>query len=231
MLGRARYVKEPKTISYEKTLCTVNYGEFVFGRLSWSRDTGVSEQKLRTLIKLLIADGMIDVVTKNYKYTIYKVVNYEKFNRQQTKQYQEELYTDNRSVTICQPSANHLPTAAQPLINKDNKDKQENKDIEKKKKKIQKEKKEKSDVFVSYTENAVLIDTLVEFERMRNTIKKPMTDRAKTMLVNELDKIGSCDEEKIAILNQSIMHCWQGIFPLRGGSQTKQTTGGGKRLG
>ena len=60
---------------------------------------------------------------------------------------------------------------------------------------------------------------LKDFEVMRNKIKKPLTLKAKQMILNKLDKLASDDETKIAILNQSIMHCWQDIYELKDNSQ------------
>jgi len=58
--------------------------------------------------------------------------------------------------------------------------------------------------------------TLIDFYTMRKSIKKPMTDRAKDLLENELSKLAGNDEQlKINILNQSIMYCWQGVFELK----------------
>lgn len=67
----------------------------------------------------------------------------------------------------------------------------------------------------SYTGNLELRNTLKEFLKMRKSIKKPMTDQAMKLLINKLDKLGSNDNEKIEILNQSIFNSWQGIFELK----------------
>ena len=56
---------------------------------------------------------------------------------------------------------------------------------------------------------------LEEFKKMRNKIKKPLTDRALTLTIDKLNKLTTNDNEKIEILNQSIMNCYQGIFPLK----------------
>lgn len=61
-----------------------------------------------------------------------------------------------------------------------------------------------------------MLDTLVEYEKMRKAIKKPLTSRAKELICDKLDKLSSNREEKIAIINQSIMSNWQGLFPLKG---------------
>ena len=50
---------------------------------------------------------------------------------------------------------------------------------------------------------------------MRSFIKKPMTEYALKLMLKNLDELGNNDTTKIAILNQSITHNWQGIFPLK----------------
>jgi hypothetical protein len=69
--------------------------------------------------------------------------------------------------------------------------------------------------FENYSQNGDLLQRLNEFVVMRKTIKKPMTDRAKKELLAKLDKLAKTDEEKIAILDQSIFNSWQGVFPLK----------------
>ena len=61
-----------------------------------------------------------------------------------------------------------------------------------------------------------LLDAFVEFYNMRKTIKKPLSDRATKMLKTKLDDLSKGDiKVKVAILNQSIFNCWQGIFALK----------------
>lgn len=70
-------------------------------------------------------------------------------------------------------------------------------------------------VINSYTDNEDLKNTLKEFLKMRKSIKKPMTDKAMSLLINKLNKLGSNDNEKIEILNQSIFNSWQGVYELK----------------
>ena len=63
-----------------------------------------------------------------------------------------------------------------------------------------------------------------DFKEFRKKIKKPMTDRAVELLVNKLNKLASDDETKIAMLNQSIVNGWQGVFPLKGDTQRQSGT-------
>jgi len=54
-----------------------------------------------------------------------------------------------------------------------------------------------------------------DFKEMRKKIKKPMTERAEEMLLTSLNKLSDNKQDQVAILNQSIFHCWQGVFPLK----------------
>ena len=57
---------------------------------------------------------------------------------------------------------------------------------------------------------------------MRQLNKKKLTDRALQLILAKLDKLANSESEKVAILNQSIENCWQGVFPLKDGYEPKQ---------
>lgn len=67
-----------------------------------------------------------------------------------------------------------------------------------------------------YTENAELRGALRDYVQMRTAIRKKMTNRALELAFKELDKLASSDWDKVAIVNQSVMNSWQGLFPLKG---------------
>lgn len=67
----------------------------------------------------------------------------------------------------------------------------------------------------SYTSNQDLKNTIYDFIKMRKAIKKVLTDRALSLILNKLNTMTSDDNTKILILNQSIENSWQGIFPLK----------------
>ena len=76
------------------------------------------------------------------------------------------------------------------------------------------------------------------FVEMRKRIKKPLTDYAIELSIKKLESIAPGDyPTQIAILNQSIEHCWQGLFPLKEGSNgiynrdVKQNESAGKHTG
>ena len=51
---------------------------------------------------------------------------------------------------------------------------------------------------------------------MRKRIKKPLTDRAKELILEKLEQLAPGDEQKqIKILDQSVMNSWQGVFELK----------------
>jgi hypothetical protein len=57
-------------------------------------------------------------------------------------------------------------------------------------------------------------NTWDEYLSMRVKIRKPATERAKMLIVDELDALRKQDDAN-KILDQSIANSWQGVFPLR----------------
>lgn len=71
------------------------------------------------------------------------------------------------------------------------------------------------DAFAAFAaEDVELMDVLREFEKMRKSIKKPLTDGAKERLVSKL-KSEFPQEQWKAVLEQSIDKCWQDVYPLK----------------
>lgn len=74
------------------------------------------------------------------------------------------------------------------------------------------------EIINSYTENEELQSSLIEFVKMRKLMKKPLTNRALSLLLTSkkgLNGLASTDAEKIDIVQQSIMRGWLGFFPLK----------------
>ena len=67
----------------------------------------------------------------------------------------------------------------------------------------------------AYTDNKDLKETIIDFIEMRKSIKKKITERALKTILNKLDKIALNDFEKIEILENSIVNCWQGVFEIK----------------
>lgn len=58
-----------------------------------------------------------------------------------------------------------------------------------------------------------------DFEEMRQKIRKPMTPKAKSLIVGELFKLRNRGHPPEQVLQQSIRNCWQDVFPLREGGK------------
>lgn len=94
------------------------------------------------------------------------------------------------------------------------------KSIEYRDKSVEKEKeeKEKRETYVSildsYTSNETLKSSLNDFIEMRKKMKG-FTTRAFKLALNKLDELSNDDEEKIKIVNQSVMNSWKSFYELK----------------
>lgn len=66
-----------------------------------------------------------------------------------------------------------------------------------------------------YTDDEGVRDALREFVKMRKLIKRPMTNRALTNLLSRLTRLSGEPEVQVALLDQSITHGWQTVYPLK----------------
>lgn len=190
-------------------------GEFRFDYESWIKRLGISKKQMERAIKELTVKNAVIVQTvrgnkgTSSKYFLTRFAdNSEENNKENNKEH------NRRAINV-------ENTSFKGIIG-------DQKEQYKEKKKAHssqynnlniisnKEKSTSLDKIInSYTENLELRNTLKEFLKMRKSIKKPMTDRAMTLLINKLDKFGSNDNEKIEILNQSIFNSWNGIYELK----------------
>lgn len=91
-------------------------------------------------------------------------------------------------------------------------------EIKKEKKKSTKKKPANADftsLISSYTSNSDLIEALNAFVEMRISIKKKPTERAMKMVLNKLDRLSQKDDEKILILEQSILKNWTDVYEVQ----------------
>lgn len=84
-----------------------------------------------------------------------------------------------------------------------------------------KEKKRKEENSKEKNAFETAVDSFIEF---RKKIKAPMTDHAIELLLTKLNGIAKDDETRIAILNQSIVQGWKGVFPLNTDEKSKSKT-------
>ena len=69
----------------------------------------------------------------------------------------------------------------------------------------------KNEKIEEYTNDEHLKKTIYEFVKMRKKIKKPLTDYGLQLVLKKLDKF----ENKIEVLEQSIINSWQGIYEVK----------------
>ena len=73
----------------------------------------------------------------------------------------------------------------------------------------------RQDIFSDFAKGDMeLLTALREYEAMRTKIKKPMTDRARKILCNKLEK-EIPPGEWVAALNNGILHCWLTVYPRK----------------
>ena len=168
-------------------------------------DVGLTIQQTRTALKKLKSTHEITIKTTN-KNTL---ITIEKFNN-----YQFEIDEDNKQNN---KQFNNLITNNQQTNNKqittNKNEKNDNNDNIKKEK--NKKRKTFEEVLAENNCSEELESSIRDFIDMRKTIKKPMTSRALELLIKNLEKLTNLEEEKIAILNQSIERGWQTVYPLK----------------
>ena len=85
---------------------------------------------------------------------------------------------------------------------------------------------------IRYFEDDDLNNTFADFVEMRKATKEPMTDRAIKIAKNKINEYAKGNKQvAIAVIEQSILNNWKGIFPLKDNSvipanpqQTKKFT-------
>jgi hypothetical protein len=185
---------------------------------------GASEDDLKLLIAkrfiLVFEDGVI--VIKHWR--MHNTIRSDRYN---ATQYQDELallsIKDNKSYSLS--SGNQLATignqnASTGLGLDIGLDIDIELDIDKE---VKKEKKQRIKEAVTYVPDVLLNQTINDFIASRKK-KSPMTDKAIELMIKKLDEMTSDNDEKIQIINQSIMNGWKGIFPIKNGYNKKPTT-------
>lgn len=149
----------------------------------------------------------------------------------QSDRYKPTVYTDEKSQLLIKDNGSYSMECAEPepiciqsVSNTDTTCIQSvsNLDTQERKGKERKEKGKRKDIHAAYaavidgfTDNEELKATLSEFVTMRSMINKPMTEKALSLLIAKLKGMSTDNDTQIAILNQSILHNWQSIYPLK----------------
>ena len=168
------------------------------------RNIGCKEDDAKLLIakKFIIPFESGVVVIKHWK-----IHNYIAKDRFTPTKYQEERATleldDNNSYTTCIQPVYEVETQVRlgkVSIGKDS---------------IGEDKKETFvSVIASYTTDPSLSSSLKDYVEMRKKMKG-FTIRALKLNLNELDKLATTNEHKVAIVDQTIANSWKGFFPVK----------------
>lgn len=192
---------KPYDIMVGKERITLQPGQLATSRKSLSEKTKVSESKVERILKLFKIEQQIE----QQSYSSNRIISILNWNKYQESEQQTEQQVNSEW------------TASEQQVNT-------NKNYKNIKNKRIKEINNKT-AFEEYTSNPTLIESLESFIEFRKSIKKPMTDKAIKLMLGKLDKLAKDDQEKIAVLEQSILNGWQGIFELKdkGGNAYKRS--------
>lgn len=76
-----------------------------------------------------------------------------------------------------------------------------------------KERKKPVGVWEEYAgDNLELLEALKEWEKMRNSIQKPLSDRARRMAITSLEKVTKDPKKQIKVIDKAIFKCWQSFY-------------------
>ena len=169
-------------------------GQLVTGRKKISQETGLTEMQVRTCLNKLKSTNEITIETTN-KYSVITILKYDLYQSNEPYGNQQINQENNQQITNEQPTNNQQITTS-------NKDKRDKKEREK-------------DIYNKALDcSPEFAEALSAFEEMRKKIRKPLTEKAKQMILDKLSKMAMDEETQIKILNQSTMNSWQGVFPL-----------------
>lgn len=182
-----------------------------------AEETKLTPQKVRTALNKLKTTNEITYTSTN-KNTLVTIEKYEDYQNTKNEDNKQDNTQSNNETTNSQQTNNNQITTNKNEKNIKN-DKNERINIKENKKR-----KTFEDVFTENSFSEELKNTLKDFIDMRKTIKKPMTSKAIELLIRNLNKLTNSEQEKIAILNQSIEHGWQTVYPLK--SIKNNTTSG-----
>ena len=182
-------------------------GSFISSYAKLSKETGLSVMSVRTSLKRLKSTGELTHETTS-DYSLINLVNWSQYQSDDDEDNTEDNTLPNKQVTSNQQASNKQVTT-----NKNEKNEKNDKNIK------------NIGVFDKFAEdNQTLLKALNDYSVMRSKIKKPLTDRAKELLVDKLVKLQKDGEDIIECINNSTFNSWLGVFPIK----TKEPKRSGK---
>lgn len=74
-------------------------------------------------------------------------------------------------------------------------------------------------VIEEYTDDPTLRDSIVAYVKMRKQTKHALTEDGLKLVLKKLSNLANTDMEKAAVLDQSTMNSWRGIFAVKGSAR------------
>jgi hypothetical protein len=175
----------------------ISRGQCVTGLLKLSSDLLISVRGVRTALEHLKSTNEITIKTTN-KFSIVTIVNYNVYQLEHFEIDKQVANQNDKRPTNDRQTTDNIPNVQTITNSKTNNIKGL----------ISGFSPEFQSAFMDYSE-------------MRTKIKHSLTVRAAEMALTELNKLADTESEKIAILDQSIFHSWQGLFELKDKPQSK----------
>lgn len=173
----------------------------------------INESKVNRILKKLKNEKQIDKQTSS-RNTLITVINWNLY--QESDKQNDEQVTNKRQTNKEQMKSNRQTSGEPSYYNKEYKKERMEEDKHGENTDLDKLEDEKPKGKVYYPNDEKLNQAFLDFMKMRNSIKKPMTDRAITRAMNSLQKLSGGDNDlAIQILEQSIFHCWQDVYELK----------------
>lgn len=166
-----------------------------------------SQKQIRKALQNIIGEGIIQ--TGNYNKNPYDRTLWYSFTEKGNSIFQtvslDLSKRENGNDLEGQPIPDNKPDIKPDNKLKDNK----------KERKPKKQPRSYDEQITEYTQNEELQNALKAFVQMRSFIKKPLTEYGLKLLLKKLSTLGQTDAEKIAIVNRSVEHNWQGFFGVK----------------
>jgi biotin operon repressor len=175
---------------------TVMPGQIVTSAEGLAEDLHLSRQNIRTALEHLKSTGEITIKTTN-KFSLITVANWASYQDNDT----QVTSKSTNKITIDQPSTNHQLTTTKEV------------------------KKERSNITATvkavieeYTADQNMIDALNGWVEMRIAKKKPVTARAMSLALKELDKL---EGDKVYLVDYATTKCWERFYQPNNGYSNK----------
>ena len=196
-----------KKMLIDDEVVIIQRGSFMTSIVKLADRWGWSRNKVVRYLDMLESEQMLNT-KRTPKGTLITIVKYDDYQLIDMPCESTNESTDG--------ATNETPNESTDGATDESADESQNKNI-KNNKNVKNEKKERKGQAVYYPNDELLDNAFREYVTMRNKIKKPITTKqCLTRAMNTLDKLSGGDNDlAIKILNQSVDHCWQGLFALK----------------